>query len=176
MKADKKRWTENFGLGGVVLVAALCAGMFGIGGEKASDFAQKPLDYYEQSMAADFTARETAADTILTLAKSAGGDAALIADAQAGLENSRAAATPAEKYRAGNEMKLAVELLYQSLSASERDSKGSAAQMAWSEFTSRTSILSHSIPEYNALVQEVQSAADGFPGRLLIDTPLEEMK
>ena len=73
-------------------------------------------------------------------------------------------------------MKLAVELLYLSLAEDERDSKGSAAQMAWSEFTSRTAILSHSIPEYNALVQEVQSAADGFPGSLLIRTHLEKMR
>ena len=73
-------------------------------------------------------------------------------------------------------MKLAVELLYQSLPESERDAKGSAAQMAWSEFTSRTSILSHSIPEYNALVQQVQSAAADFPGRLFIQEPLEEMQ
>ena len=55
MKAEKKRWTENFVLGIAVLVVALCAGVFGIGGSKASDFAEKPLNYYEQSMAADFT-------------------------------------------------------------------------------------------------------------------------
>lgn len=176
MNSAKKRWTENFALGTAALVVAFCAGVFGIGGVKASALARQPAAYYEQSMAADFTARETAADTILTLAKSSGGDSALIEQAQAGVDQSRAAQTPAEKYRAGNTMKLAVELLYQSLPESERDAKGSAAQMAWSEFTSRTSILSHSIPEYNALVQQVQSAASDFPGRLLIHTSLEEMK
>lgn len=176
MNNEKKRWTENFALGGAALAVALCAGVFGIGGVKASTLAAKPTAYYEQSMASDFTARETAAQTIVTLAESSGGDAALIAQAKTGIEQSRAAQTPAEKYRAGNAMKLAVELLYQSLPESERDAKGSAAQMAWSEFTSRTSILSHSIPEYNALVQQAQSAAADFPGRLFIQEPLEEMQ
>ena len=57
-------------------------GVFGIGGVKASMLAAKPTAYYEQSMASDFTARETAAQTIVTLAESSGGDAALIAQAK----------------------------------------------------------------------------------------------
>ncbi len=174
----KKKWTENTALAVLALVLAAAAGIVGIGGVKARSAAAEPYAYYQTEMASDFALRESAAETILSLAQQQGVDPALIGDAQAALDESRAQAeSPADRYRAGTQLKMTVELVYNSLPAAQRDGKGSPAQMAWSEFTSRTSILSHLVPEYNELARETRQKLSGFPARLLAGgaSLLEEM-
>ena len=97
-------------------------------------------------------------------------DDSLLQSAQAALDESCAAADdPAARYAAGLSLKTAVELLYNAMPADERDGQGSPAQMAWSEFTSRTAILSHAVPEYNELARTAAQKLSGFPAQLLAD-------
>ena len=62
---NKTTWKENRPLACLVLVLAVLVGVLGIGTAKVRGVAGTALDYYNQKMAADFTARETAAQTIL---------------------------------------------------------------------------------------------------------------
>ena len=57
--------------------------------------------------------------------------------------------------------------MYNALPQAARDPQKSAAQLAWSEFVSRTDILSHSMEEYNTYAQAVQDTIKGFPASLL---------
>ena len=65
---NKTTWKENRPLACLVLVLAVLVGVLGIGTAKVRGVAGTALDYYNQNMAADFTARETAAQTILGIA------------------------------------------------------------------------------------------------------------
>lgn len=155
---------DNRILGAAVLAATVLLSVLGIGGAKLNSAAHAPVTYYEQSMSADFIARENAADTLLELAAQAGVDTAAADDA---LQTSRAAAAPAQKYEAGLNLATQVGLVYNSLPAQQRDEVGSTAQMLWSEFTSRTNILNRSVPEYNQLAREAAEKASGFPANLI---------
>jgi hypothetical protein len=146
---------------------AVLAGVFGVGCAKVRSVAAPALTYYSDDMAADFTARESAAESLIQLAQAADVSSELVQAAQKALDASRDAKTPSERYRTGEQLKLSVDLMYNAMPADERDGKGSPAQMAWSEFTSRTNILSHSIPTYNQLAREVQDKLGGFPATLL---------
>ena len=149
---NKTTWKENRPIACLVLVLAVLVGVLGIGTAKVRGVAGTALDYYNQNMAADFTARETAAQTILGIA---------------GQELGQAAATPAEKYTAGTKLETAVGIVYNALPQAARDPQKSAAQLAWSEFVSRTDILSHSMEKYNTYAQAVQDTIEGFPASLL---------
>ena len=59
---------ENRLVAWLVLAAAVLVGVLGIGTAKVRGVADVALDYYRQNMAADFTARETAAQTLLGIA------------------------------------------------------------------------------------------------------------
>ena len=114
------------------------------------------------------TTRETAAQTILGIAgQELGEDDAKVQAAASALAESQAAATPAEKYTAGTKLETAVGIVYNALPQAARDPQKSAAQLAWSEFVSRTDILSHSMEEYNTYAQAVQDTIEGFPASLL---------
>ena len=126
---NKTTWKENRPLACLVLVLAVLVGVLGIGTAKVRGVAGTALDYYNQNMAADFTARETAAQTILGIAE--------------------------------------VGIVYNALPQAARDPQKSAAQLAWSEFVSRTDILSHSMEKYNTYAQAVQDTIEGFPASLL---------
>ena len=155
---NKTTWKENRPLACLVLVLAVLVGVLGIGTAKVRGVAGTALDYYNQNMAADFTARETAAQTILGIAgQELGEDDAKV----------QAAATPAEKYTAGTKLETAVGIVYNALPQAARDPQKSAAQLAWSEFVSRTDILSHSMEKYNTYAQAVQDTTEGFPASLL---------
>ena len=65
---NKTTWKENRPIACLVLVLAVLVGVLGIGTAKVRGVAGTALDYYNQNMAADFTARETAAQTILGIA------------------------------------------------------------------------------------------------------------
>lgn len=160
-----RKWTENRALAALVLVAAVLLGVVGLGCVKVKNLAAGPLEYYETNMAADFAARESAAQSLLTLAQGQVEDS-LVQQAQTALDQSRAAETPADRYAAGLSLKTAVELVYNALPADERDGQGSPAQMAWSEFTSRTAILSHMVPEYNEQARAASQRLSGFPASL----------
>lgn len=161
---------ENRPLAWAVLVCAVALGIFGVGGAKVKSVGAAAQDYYSKNMAADFTARETAAQSLLGIAVQLGTEDALVGPAQQALDSSRAAAaSPAERYRAGEQLRLAIDLVYNALPAEKRDAVGGAAQGAWSEFNSRTSILSHSIPEYNKLARAAQKKLSGFPAGQLAD-------
>ena len=157
-----KRWTENRALASLVLAAAVLLGVVGLGCAKVKSLAAEPRAYYEANMAADFAAREAAAESLLTLAEGRVEDG-LVQQARTALEESRGAATPADRYAAGLELKTAVELVYNALSS---DEPGSPAQMAWSEFTSRTAILSHAVPEYNEQARAAARRLSGVPASL----------
>ena len=58
-------------------------------------------------------------------------------------------------------------VVYNALPQAARDPQKSAAQLAWSEFVSRTDILSHSMEKYNTYAQAVQDTIEGFPASLL---------
>ena len=161
---NKTTWKENRPLACLVLVLAVLVGVLGIGTAKVRGVAGTALDYYNQNMAADFTARETAAQTILGIA---GQDDAKVQAAAGALAESQAAATPAEKYTAGTKLETAVGIVYNALPQAARDPQKSAAQLAWSEFVSRTDILSHSMEKYNTYAQAVQDTIEGFPASLL---------
>ena len=173
----KLKWTENRALACIVLTVAVLAGVVGIGGAKARSLAAEPAAWYADNMSADFAARESAAGSLIALARDAGVDESIVEQANAALDAScEAADSPSARYAAGLKLKTAVELLYNALPAPERDNMGGPAQMAWSEFSSRTSILSHSVPEYNALVRAAQEKLSGFPASLLAGgADLEEM-
>ena len=160
----KTYFWDNRALAGVVLAAAILAGVFGIGGAKLKSAAAAPVAYYEENMAADFAARESAAQTILGIASNSDVD---IKAATQALTASLTAKTPGEKYRAGIDLATQVGIVYNSLPADERDQKGAPAQMAWSEFTSRTSILGHAIPAYNELAAQAEKRSKGFPAALV---------
>lgn len=165
---NKTTWKENRPLAWLVLALAVAAGVFGIGVWKVRGVADVALDYYRQNMQADFTARETAAQTILGIAEAElGADDAKVQTAAAALAESQAAATPAEKYTAGTKLETAVGIVYNALPQAARDPQKSAAQLAWSEFVSRTDILSHSMEKYNTYAQAVQDTIEGFPASLL---------
>ena len=165
---NKTTWKENRPLACLVLVLAVAAGVFGIGVWKVRGVADVALDYYRQNMQADFTARETAAQTILGIAgQELGEDDAKVQTAAAALAESQAATAPGEKYAAGTKLETAVGIVYNALPQAARDPQKSAAQLAWSEFVSRTDILSHSMEEYNTYAQAVQDTIEGFPASLL---------
>ena len=165
----KHKLSENRALGVTALCCAILVGVLGIGCAKVRAVAQAPADYYRTSMSADFAAREAAAGSLLALAEG-NVDDSLLQSAQAALDESCAAADdPAARYAAGLSLKTAVELLYNAMPADERDGQGSPAQMAWSEFTSRTAILSHAVPEYNELARTAAQKLSGFPAQLLAD-------
>lgn len=165
---NKTTWKENRPLAWLMLALAVAAGVFGIGVWKVRGVADVALDYYRQNMQADFTARETAAQTILGIAEAElGADDAKVQTAAAALAESQAAATPAEKYTAGTKLETAVGIVYNALPQAARDPQKSAAQLAWSEFVSRTDILSHSMEKYNTYAQAVQDTIEGFPASLL---------
>ena len=165
---NKTTWKENRPLAWLMLALAVAAGVFGIGVWKVRGVADVALDYYRQNMQADFTARETAAQTILGIAgQELGEDDAKVQAAASALAESQAAATPAEKYTAGTKLETAVGIVYNALPQAARDPQKSAAQLAWSEFVSRTDILSHSMEEYNTYAQAVQDTIKGFPASLL---------
>ena len=160
---NKTTWKENRPLACLVLVLAVLVGVLGIGTAKVRGVAGTALDYYNQNMAADFTARETAAQTILGIAgQELGEDDAKVQAAAGALAESQAAATPAEKYTAGTKLETAVGIVYNALPQAARD-----PQLAWSEFVSRTDILSHSMEKYNTYAQAVQDTIEGFPASLL---------
>lgn len=158
---------ENRGLGAASIVLAAAVALFAIGPVKTKGVAKPVQTYYATEMAADFAAREQAAQSIVQLAADAGVEDSLRAAANEALAASQAAQTPAERYQAGVALKTNVELIYNSLPAEMRDNKGNPAQMAWAEFTSRTAILSHTIPEYNERAAAAQSKLSGFPGALM---------
>lgn len=165
---NKTTWKENRPLAWLMLALAVAAGVFGIGVWKVRGVADVALDYYRQNMQADFTARETAAQTILGIAEAElGADDAKVQTAAAALAESQAAATPAEKYTAGTKLETAVGIVYNALPQAARDPQKSAAQLAWSEFVSRTDILSHAMEKYNTYAQAVQDTIEGFPASLL---------
>lgn len=164
----KLTWKENRPLAWLVLALAVAAGVFGIGTWKVRGVADVALDYYRQNMAADFTARETAAQTILGIAEEElGADDAKVQTAAAALAESQAAATPGEKYAAGTKLETALGIVYNALPQAARDPQKSAAQLAWSEFVSRTDILSHSMQQYNTYAAAAQKTLQGFPASLL---------
>lgn len=165
---NKTTWKENRPLACLVLVLAVLVGVLGIGTAKVRGVADVALDYYRQNMQADFTARETAAQTILGIAEAElGADDAKVQTAAAALAESQAATAPGEKYAAGTKLETAVGIVYNALPQAARDPQKSAAQLAWSEFVSRTDILSHSMEEYNTYAQAVQDTIEGFPASLL---------
>lgn len=165
---NKTTWKENRPLACLVLVLAVLVGVLGIGTAKVRGVAGTALDYYRQNMQADFTARETAAQTILGIAEAElGADDAKVQTAAAALAESQAATAPGEKYAAGTKLETAVGIVYNALPQAARDPQKSAAQLAWSEFVSRTDILSHSMEEYNTYAQAVQDTIKGFPASLL---------
>ena len=165
---NKTTWKENRPLAWLMLALAVAAGVFGIGVWKVRGVADVALDYYRQNMQADFTARETAAQTILGIAEAElGADDAKVQTAAAALAESQAAATPAEKYTAGTKLETAVGIVYNALPQAARDPQKSAAQLAWSEFVSRTDILSHSMEQYNTYAQAAEKTLKGFPASLL---------
>ena len=161
----KKRLSENRALGALALACAVVLGVVVLGCVKVSGLADEALGYYQDNMSADFAAREAAADSLLALAEGRVEDS-LLQSARTALEESRAARSPSDRYAAGLELKTAVELLYNALPSDERDGQGSPAQMAWSEFTSRTAILSHAVPEYNELARAAARKTGGFPASL----------
>ena len=161
----KRTLKENRPVAWLVLAAAVLVGVLGIGTAKVRGVADVALDYYQQNMAADFTARETAAQTILGIA---GQEAdAKVQTAAAALAESQAAGSPGEKYAAGTKLETAVGIVYNALPQAARDPQKSAAQLAWSEFVSRTDILSHSMEQYNTYAQAVEKTLEGFPASLL---------
>lgn len=160
----KKSIWDNRVLGAAVLALAVLAGVLGIGGAKLNAAAQAAVTYYADNMSADFTARESAAQSLLSIAESAGLDTA---DAAAALQASQQAQTPSGRYEAGLALATQVGLLYNVLPADTRDAAGSAAQMAWSEFTSRTAILNRAVPAYNQLARDAAEKASGFPASLI---------
>ncbi|HIV88382.1 MAG TPA: hypothetical protein H9998_01525 [Candidatus Ruthenibacterium merdipullorum] len=165
---NKTTWKENRPLAWLMLALAVLVGVLGIGTAKVRGVAGTALDYYNQNMAADFTARETAAQTILGIAgQELGEDDAKVQTAAAALAESQAATAPGEKYAAGTKLETAVGIVYNALPQAARDPQKSAAQLAWSEFVSRTDILSHSMEEYNTYAQAVQDTIKGFPASLL---------
>ena len=92
---NKTTWKENRPLACLVLVLAVLVGVLGIGTAKVRGVAGTALDYYNQNMAADFTARETAAQTILGIAgQELGEDDAKVQTAAAALAESQAKNTP----------------------------------------------------------------------------------
>ena len=92
---NKTTWKENRPLACLVLVLAVLVGVLGIGTAKVRGVAGTALDYYNQNMAADFTARETAAQTILGIAgQELGEDDAKVQTAAAALAESQAATAP----------------------------------------------------------------------------------
>ena len=145
---NKTTWKENRPIACLVLVLAVLVGVLGIGTAKVRGVAGTALDYYNQNMAADFTARETAAQTILG-----------IAGQELGEDDA--------KVQAATKLETAVGIVYNALPQAARDPQKSAAQLAWSEFVSRTDILSHSMEEYNTYAQAVQDTIKGFPASLL---------
>lgn len=164
----KLTWKENRPLAWLVLVLAVVAGVLGIGVWKLRGVADVPLDYYRQNMQADFTARETAAQTILGVAEAElGADDAKVQTANAALAESQAATTPGEKYAAGTKLETALGIVYNALPQAARDPQKSAAQLAWSEFVSRTDILSHSMEQYNTYAAAAEKTLRGFPASLL---------
>lgn len=165
---NKTTWKENRPLAWLMLALAVLVGVLGIGTAKVRGVAGTALDYYNQNMAADFTARETAAQTILGIAgQELGEDDAKVQTAAAALAESQAATAPGEKHAAGTKLETAVGIVYNALPQAARDPQKSAAQLAWSEFVSRTDILSHSMEEYNTYAQAVQDTIKGFPASLL---------
>lgn len=160
---NKTLW-DNRALGAAALAVAMLAGVFGIGGAKLNAAANTAVTYYEDNMAADFTARESAAQSILSIAESEG---VPTADARDALAASQEGGSPVERYQAGLALATQVGLVYNSLPAGQRDSMGSAAQMAWSEFTSRTAILNRAVPEYNQLARQAAEKTAGFPAGLV---------
>ena len=158
---------ENRGLGAASVVLAAALALFVIGPAKTKGVAKPVQTYYATEMAADFAAREQAAQSIMGLATGEGVSESLLKGATQALTASLTATTPAARYQAGVALKTNVELIYNSLPAEMRDNKGSPAQMAWAEFTSRTAILSHTIPEYNERADAAQSKLSGFPGALM---------
>ena len=164
----KRTLKENRPVAWLVLAAAVLVGVLGIGTAKVRGVADVALDYYQQNMAADFTARETAAQTILGIAGQELGEAdAKVQTAAAALADSQAAGSPGEKYAAGTKLETAVGIVYNALPQAARDPQKSAAQLAWSEFVSRTDILSHSMEQYNTYAQAVEKTLEGFPASLL---------
>ena len=159
---------ENRLVAWLVLAAAVLVGVLGIGTAKVRGVAGVALDYYRQNMAADFTARETAAQTLLGIAGQELGEAdAKVQTDAAALAESQAAGSPGEKYAAGTKLETAVGIVYNALPQAARDPQKSAAQLAWSEFVSRTDILSHSMEQYNTYAQAAEKTLKGFPASLL---------
>lgn len=158
---------ENRGLGAASIVLAAALALFAIGPVKTKGVAKPVQTYYAAEMAADFSAREQAAQSIISLAANEDVPKSLLDDAAQALTLSQTATVPAERYQAGAALKTNVELIYNSLPAEMRDNKGSPAQMAWAEFTGRTAILSHTIPEYNERAADAKSKLSGFPGALM---------
>ncbi|WP_367924520.1 hypothetical protein [uncultured Ruthenibacterium sp.] len=163
----KQTILENRKLAAVVLCITVVVSLLGIGSMKVRSVGNAPLEYYNSNMAADFAARETAAGSLIALAEESGVDDGLVQRAQAALDASCEADEPSARYSAGVTMKTAVELMYNAMPSDERDKTGSPAQMAWSEFTSRTAILSHAVPEYNELARQAAGKLSGFPASVL---------
>ncbi len=164
----KLTWKENRPVAWLVLVLAVVAGVLGIGAWKVRGVADVALDYYRQNMEADFTARETAAQTILGIAEAElGAEDAKVQTASAALAESQAATTPGEKYAAGTKLETALGIVYNALPQAARDPQKSAAQLAWSEFVSRTDILSHSMEQYNTYAVAAEKTLQGFPASLI---------
>ena len=165
---NKTTWKENRPLACLVLVLAVLVGVLGIGTAKVRGVAGTALDYYNQNMAADFTGGERGRHRIVGIGgEERGEDDAKGQAAPSALAESQAAATPAEKYTAGTKLETAVGIVYNALPQAARDPQKSAAQLAWSEFVSRTDILSHSMEKYNTYAQAVQDTIEGFPASLL---------
>ena len=135
-----------------MLVLAVLVGVLGIGTAKVRGVAGTALDYYNQNMAADFTARETAAQTILGIAgQELGEDDAKVQAAAGALAESQAAATRRKSIRRAPSWRRRWALCTMHCLRPRGTRRKSAAQLAWSEFVSRTDILSHSMEEYNTL-------------------------
>lgn len=174
-----KTLLENRKLAVLVMTAVIVLSIFGIGAAKVKNVGEAAIGYYNSEMAADFAARETAAESILLFGKEYGVSDALLAPAEQALQESRdSVGNPATRYYAGEQLYLSISLVYNALPAQQSGSIGGPAQTAWSEFTSRTAILSHTIPVYNELARTAGKEISGFPANIIsgiADVNVKEM-
>ena len=160
---------ENRLVAWLVLAAAVLVGVLGIGTAKVRGVAGVALDYYRQNMAADFTARgDRRADPSGHCRAGAwrgrrqGADGCRRPGGKPGRRQPRR-----KNMRRAPSWKQPWALCTTRCLRPRGTRRKSAAQLAWSEFVSRTDILSHSMEQYNTYAQAAEKTLKGFPASLL---------
>ena len=165
----KRPWAAR-----VIAVALALAAVFGLGGAKLAAYHSSVEAQYTQGVrgdgmgiASDLQARGNAAANIITLGEALlGENDPLVLNARAALDALQAESMPSAQYAANLQLGVAVDALYQQLTAvAAGQGKGETLSTPWSEFLSRQSIIEHD--GYNEAARRYNDTVSGFPAGLI---------